>query len=160
MEQEQMGEALWELRVNLLRLAQSIVHNSHDAEDAVSTAMEHALRKGAALREKEKLRPWAMKITARCCYDLLRRGKRETPREFLPEGTALQSEGSLYTEITELPPRYGQVLILYYYEGFSTLEIASILRLTRPTVSMRLKRGREMLKQRLQEVEDDENESL
>jgi len=52
------------------------------------------------------------------------------------------------------------VLILYYYEGFSTLEIASILRLTRPTVSMRLKRGREMLKQRLQEVEDDENESL
>ena len=52
MEQERMGEALWELRVNLLRLALSIVHNSHDAEDAVSTAMEHALRKGAALREK------------------------------------------------------------------------------------------------------------
>lgn len=102
-----------------------------------------------------------MKITARWLLDLLRRGKRETPQEFLSlEETALQSEGSLYTEITELPPLYGQVLILYYYEGFSTLEIASILRLTRPTVSMRLKRGREMLKQRLQEVEDDENESL
>ena len=38
MEQEKLGQAIWDMRVNMLRLAMSITGNSHDAEDAVSYA--------------------------------------------------------------------------------------------------------------------------
>ena len=44
-----MGERLWDLRANLLRLALSITQNAHDAEDAVSTAMVKALQQAEAL---------------------------------------------------------------------------------------------------------------
>lgn len=146
MEREQLGEALWDMRANLLRLALSIVKNGYDAEDAVSAAMVKAMQHADDLRSTDSLRPWALRITARCCYDLLRRQKREAPVAMLPETPVLESSDDLYGELLRLPPVYGQVLILYYYEGFSTWEMASVLGLARTTVSMRLSRGRKMLK--------------
>lgn len=159
MERQQLGERLWDLRANLLRLALSITQNAHDAEDAVSAAMVKALQQAEALRKPDCLKPWAMRITARCCYDQLRRRKRETPVECVPETPVLQSDGELYGLLLSLPAIYAQVLILYYYEGFSTQEMAAVLRLPRPAVSMRLSRGRKMLKDCL-EKEAAEDESI
>ena len=79
MEKQQLGEQLWQLRVSLLRLAVSIVGNGHDAEDAVSSAIMKAMTHADDLRSPDSLKPWVMRITARCCYDLLRRRGRETP---------------------------------------------------------------------------------
>ena len=42
---------------------------------------------------------------------------------------------------------------LYYYEGYSTAEIAKILNITGSSVRMRLARGRRMLKDVLDEEE-------
>lgn len=44
-----------------------------------------------------------------------------------------------------------RVLLLYYYEGFSTVEIADALGMSRPAVSTRLMRGRKKLKELLLE---------
>lgn len=45
MEKDALGQALWAQRVNLLRLALSIVRNPQDAEDAVSAAFVKAYQK-------------------------------------------------------------------------------------------------------------------
>ena len=46
--------------------------------------------------------------------------------------------------------KYKGVIILHYLEGYSVEEIADILRLSKSAVKMRLKRGREFLKEELE----------
>ena len=153
MEKEALGQALWAQRMSLLRLALSIVRNPQDAEDAVSTAIVKAYQKADMLQNADKLRPWMMTITARCCYDLLRRRKRESlsGNEQLASSPVLLADqpSTVYETLLELPPPLSQVLTLYYYEGFAVQEIAHILHLNRTTVSMRLARGRRQLRELL-----------
>lgn len=66
----------WPYRAAMLRLAVSILHHPQNAEDAVSQAMLQALRRSHTLRDPSAIKPWLLKITARCAYDLLRREKR------------------------------------------------------------------------------------
>ena len=158
MEKDALGQALWAQRVNLLRLALSIVRNPQDAEDAVSAAIVKADQTADTLQSADKLRPWMMTITARCCYDLLRRRKRESPsgNEQLVSSPVLLADqpSTVYETLLELPPPLSQVLTLYYYEGFAVQEIAHILHLNRTTVSMRLARGRRQLRELLKGCDD------
>ena len=51
--------------------------------------------------------------------------------------------------ILHLPSDYKTVVYLYYYEGYSTGEIAKFLRCPQPTVRTRLTRARKQLKSML-----------
>lgn len=162
MEREQLTQAIWEMHVPMLRLAMSILRHTQNAEDAVSQAVVSAYARCGTLRNPEALKPWLMKITARCCYDLLRRRKREVLMESIPPPAAVFEEplgDTLFDKLQELPNGQAQVLLLYYYDGFSTAEIAAVLGLSRPGVSMRLKRGRERLREQLA-AEVNENETV
>ena len=161
----ELDERMWEMHVPMLRLALSILRHPQNAEDAVSQAVITAYRKISTLRNPNAFKPWLMKITARCCYDLLRRRKREilSAEPISPEvGVFIEPmEDTLYARLSSLPDGQAQVLTLYYYEGFSTEEIARILGIPRTTVSMRMSRGRARLKAMLEEEEREasENES-
>lgn len=157
----EMDEAVWEMHVPMLRLALSILRHPQNAEDAVSQAVISAYQKIGTLRNPDAFKPWLMKITARCCYDLLRRKKREVlfAQPLSPEAGCFVEplQDTLYAALSRLPAGQAQVLTLYYYEGFSTAEIAQILRIPRTTVSMRMTRGRARLKAMLEEEEREEN---
>ena len=155
MTRPQLDEKIWELHVSLLRLALSILRHPQNAEDAVSAAVITAYQKLDTLRDDHALKSWLMRITARCCYDQLRKSKREILYDELVEtGETLfiePLEETLYAKLRQLPEGQAQVLVLYYYEGYSTAEIAQILGLPRPAVSMRMTRGRARLKAMLEE---------
>ena len=155
MTRAQLDEKIWELHVPLLRLALSILRHPQNAEDAVSAAVITAYQKLDTLREDAALKAWLMRITARCCYDALRKTKREVLySEPVETGETLfiePVEETLYGKLRRLPQGQAQVLVLYYYEGYSTAEIAQILGLPRPAVSMRMTRGRNRLKALLEE---------
>lgn len=51
--------------------------------------------------------------------------------------------------LLSLSIKYRRVLYLHYYEGYSTDEIASMLKINNSTVRTQLKRGRELLKSHL-----------
>lgn len=161
MNRVEMDEAVWEMHVPMLRLALSILRHPQNAEDAVSQAVVSAYQKIGTLRKPDAFKPWLMKITARCSYDLLRRKKREVlSAEPLSSDAGFfvePMENTLYTALSRLPDGQAQVLTLYYYEGFSTAEIAQILGIPRTTVSMRMTRGRAKLKAMLEEEEREEN---
>lgn len=161
MNRVEMDEAVWEMHVPMLRLAMSILRHPQNAEDAVSQAVVAAYQKIGTLRNPDAFRPWLMKITARCCYDYLRRRKREilSAEPVSPEiGVFIEPmEDTLYASLSRLPDGQSQVLTLYYYEGFSTEEIARILGIPRTTVSMRMTRGRAKLKTMIEEEEREES---
>lgn len=52
-------------------------------------------------------------------------------------------------QVMELSAAYRNPLYLFYYEDYSVREIARIMELEEGTVKTRLRRGRQMLKERL-----------
>ena len=55
-------------------------------------------------------------------------------------------ELGLLDHVAALPESQRTVLHLHYYEGYTLREIARLLGVTVPTVKMRLKRGRDALR--------------
>jgi RNA polymerase sigma-70 factor (ECF subfamily) len=55
------------------RLAFAMLHDRHAAEDAVQEAAFTAWRKLPSLRDRERLRPWFMKVVANICRNTRRR---------------------------------------------------------------------------------------
>lgn len=91
-------------------------------------------------------------------FMILRRGQREVPfdDELLHEAVASPSENGgelerLVKAVRSLPERYRCILELRLVEELSTAETAEILNLPVSTVTTRLQRGREILKQKLRE---------
>ena len=58
-----------------------------------------------------------------------------------------EEQGELYEKLMELPPKYRQVLYLYYYEELSIREIAGVLKISETAVSTRLQRARLKIKE-------------
>lgn len=58
----------------------------------------------------------------------------------------------VWDAVKALPVPYREAIHLFYYEGYSTAQIARILDQKESTVRSRLKRGREKLKPLLEEV--------
>ena len=65
-------------------------------------------------------------------------------------------ESELFSEVMKLKPKYRQAIHLYYFEGYSTAEIADILHVSQSAVTTRLARARHQLKENLREVWNDE----
>lgn len=153
MNREDMARALVAHRISMLRLALSILRGGADAEDAVSEASVKALRKCGSVRETAQVKKWLMSVTARAAYDILRKRKREAPVSEMPEIPVLDCPAeSLFARIRrELPAGYGDVLVLYYYEGYAAKEIAEMLKMPVGCVTMRLSRGRDKLRRLLTE---------
>jgi RNA polymerase sigma-70 factor (ECF subfamily) len=63
---------------------------------------------------------------------------------------------TLLDTVMTLPEKYREVIYLFYYAGYSVLELASILDSKENTIKSRLKRGREMLKEILTDKEEKE----
>ena len=148
MTNEDFAARIVEMQGTLYRVTCAILHEHADREDAVQSAIEKAWRKRAMLRDNSRLKPWVVRILVNECYALLRRQKRETPVESLPDSPAPETaDPDLYRFFTELPDTLRLTMVLHYVEGYEVKEIAHMLRLPVGTVKTRLMRGREKLKQ-------------
>ena len=146
---------------DLYRFALCMMHHPQDAEDAVSEAVLSAYENIHKLRKEEAFRSWIFQILANECYQILRNRKRQEltdPFEFSKQEhfrdhcteDMVSEDGEILSYILRMPKQYQEVLILYYYDEFSTKEIAKILDIPQGTVKSRLARGRKQLKDLLE----------
>ena len=69
----------------------------------------------------------------------------------MAEQAAFQpEEGGVLEEVQKLPAKYREVLVLYYYMGYDTNEIADLLGLQAEAVRARMSRARRKLKTELE----------
>ena len=61
-------------------------------------------------------------------------------------------ERGVLEQVAALPEKLRTVIHLHYYEGYSVREIAEVLGVTVSAVKMRMKRGRDALRERLEEA--------
>ena len=136
------------LRGDLFAYAFSITKSREDAEDAVHNAVIKAYDGLPKLKNKAKLKPWLFSILKNECLLSLKRQKRftELPEEVPCERADIEAGLDLGNAVGSLSQELREAVVLYYMLGYSTREIARILRIPRGTVMSRLARARELIR--------------
>ncbi len=154
---------LEQYQVPVLRVCYLYLCDRSQAEDAVQETFLRVYRSLDTYRGGSNEKTWIMKIAMHVCYDINHSvwyriiNRRVTP-EMLPEAAAPfeEKDDTLTHAVIDLPIRLREVILLYYYQGLNVYEIADVLGISQPSVSGRLKRGRERLKAALEGRDLDE----
>ncbi len=126
--------------------------NREDTEDVFQTVFLKYLLYDGDFEGEEHEKAWFIRVTVNACKDFWKRLSRHpcTPLEALAQEPALEDEHREVLEaVLSLPEKYRDPVYLHYYEGYSALEISSILRTKENTVYSLLSRGRTMLREAL-----------
>ena len=150
-QQDYFIQFIRENKNNMYRFAYSILRNEMDAEDAVSEAIMKGYENIHRLRDRDKMKTWMMTILSNEAKKIYKKKSLFIKEEFL---STLEVENGkdyeLWDVVKHMPSSFSEIIILYYYEGFSTKEIACILKIAEGTVKSRLSRARENLKKLLE----------
>lgn len=153
---EQYGNSIY-------RVSFFILQNSHDAQDILQETIIKYMQKAPAFVDDSHEKAWLLRVANNLCKDMLRFKKRNAcvnlDELISSNGELLQLSGEnererecgLIMQIFTLPEKYKWIIYLHYYEGYTIKETARILKLTEGAVKKRLERGRNMLRQILEE---------
>jgi RNA polymerase sigma factor (sigma-70 family) len=143
----------------VLGLCRRLVGDGHTAEDAFQATFLVLVRKAAAIKKPELLGNWlfgvAYRIALKARINAARRAEYERQVQFMPKAETVSEtvqrelRSILDEEMRRLPEKYRAPLILCYLEGKTNEEAARELGWPVGSMSWRLARGREMLRQRL-----------
>lgn len=136
-------------------VAQQILKDPHDAEDAVHQAFLSLLRNFEKISDIDcpQTRSYVVITAENKALDIIR-GRRRIAGE-LDEQLAgieipLPGDHGLHDALARLPARYREVLLLRFDCGYSTKELAEILDMTRANVQKLLWRAKEELAEQLE----------
>ena len=131
------------------RISFSYMKNPSDAEDAVADVFVKLMQKNIIFETAEHEKAWLIRTTINACKDNLthwwRRRADIDDYEHLRGDDALHIDETLEAVI-ELPARYKDTVYLYYYEGYTTEEVAGILRKPHSTIRSHLSEARKLLR--------------
>ena len=133
--------------------------NQYDAEDCYQNIFLKLFKNKEMLKEKpEYLKSWLIRVALNECknrFRFLSRHKTE-PLTFADDCSIEMEDRTILDTVMTLPEKYREVIYLFYYAGYSVLELAAILNAKENTIKSRLKRGREMMKELLTDKLDEE----
>lgn len=134
------------------RLAYSYMHNEDDALDVVQESAYRAIRDCGKVKNKDYLSTWIYRIIVNTALDLLRKKKKETLTEELPEIPVEDQyqETELRTILNQLDHKSRTIIILRYFEDLKLEDIADILGDNLNTVKARLYRSLKKLRLHLE----------
>lgn len=143
----------------ILRLAYSYLHNIADAEEVLQDTLVQFIHTAPVFENEPHAKSWLMQVAANLSKNRIRSNRIRQAEDLdeLQETLAGQESEDLsfvWEAVKSLPKKYREVIHLFYQEGYATGEIARILQRKESTVRSDLKRGRERLKEILQEVYD------
>ena len=155
--EETMMRMVNEWQLPLLRLCYIQLQDKGLAEDAVQDTFLKAFRSIESFRGECSEKTWLTRIAINTCRDMQRGGwfrhidRRVTP-DMLPEAIVQPTadHSDLTLAVMNLPRKYREAIMLYYYQDMDTTEIGIALGIVQSSVSNRLRKGRELLRKTLE----------
>lgn len=133
---------------NLYKTAAAILNNNEDIADAVGDTLLMCWEKIGQLKKPEYFRTWMTRILINKCNDIIRQNRElhysDEQQEF-PEETQEYSNIEWREMMKCLDEKYRLVMVLYYVDALTTVEISEVLNMPASTVRTRLARGREQM---------------
>lgn len=147
-------------QTRLFVIAFHYLQNRQDAEDAVQEVFVRLYTLGKQFESEEYLKSWLIRVTVNRCKSMLRSPWRHRTVPLDTVGELADDPDEQARELREavmnLPQRYREVVILYYYADYSCAEIGELLRRRTTTVQTQLQRARALLREKLKEAWEDE----
>jgi len=126
--------------------------NPADAEDIMQEVFLKRLYQAPEFQSSDHERRWLFRVALNQCRDEWKRSRRaELPLDEAVLISVPPEERDILEQVAALPEKLRTVIHLHYYEGYSLEEIASLLGVSLSAVKMRMKRGRDALRNRLGE---------
>ena len=138
----------------IYRVAYSWTKNSDDANDVTQDVLIQLFKTNKEFESDSHLKNWLIRVTVNQCNMLFRSpwSKMEDIDEYANSlGFEEKSHLDLFRAVMKLDKKYRVPILLFYYEDYSTSDIASILGIPEKTVSTRLFRAKAKLKDYLKE---------
>ncbi len=141
---------------SVLRVAYTYLHNMSDAEDILQDTLIQFLKSAPSFENEGHEKAWLLTVASNLSKNKLTYLKIRQTDELSEELVSEEKEDLKYVweAVKKLPVKNREVIHLFYQEGYSTKEIADILKRREATVRSDLKRGREKLKKILKEAYD------
>lgn len=144
------------------RTAYRMVADHQAAEDLAQEAFLRVFKAADRYRPEAAFRTYLYRVIMRLCLDYLRKGRPTPAKDLscLPAPTAPVDEQAELGEradavrqaVAYLPPKQRSAIVLRYWEGLSTREMADVMQTTTKAVERLLSRGRAALEERLARV--------
>lgn len=124
--------------------------NYHDVEDVFQDVFLKYILNDKPFDSEVHEKAWMIRVTINACRDNLKsffKRKVSSINELVQEPSYIE-ESSFYTleAVLQLPQKYRNAIYLFYFEGYTAIEIADILGRKENTIYTWLSRGREQLK--------------
>lgn len=144
----------------------TFMKNHADTDDVTQEVFVTVYQKLHTFQGRSSLKSWIYSIATNKCKDHLRswQVRNRNLKEKLKRNLSKNQENILSLEdkvvknseskellqqILQLPIKYREVIILYYFYDFSTVEMSKILQTKDATIRTRLRRGRDQLRSML-----------
>lgn len=145
---------IYDRHVNTVyRVCIMYMKNRHDTEDMVQNTFIRLMKDNTIFQSEKHEKAWLIRTATNVCKDFFR--NRWTKTVGIDHATEVAVEEPLVIDDTlrqvmELPFKYKTAIYMYYYEGYSTVEIAKILGKNISTVKGYLHTGRKLLKMEME----------
>lgn len=138
-----------------------ILKNPQNAKDATQETFIKVYTHRKNINPEKNIKTWIFTIATNAVYDFLR-GKKRKNEISLDENLETIDSFESYSQeegvvsdvekaISQINQEYKKALLLFYQQGFEYKEIAEILEIPINTVKTHISRGKEQLKEFLQE---------
>ena len=137
------------------RIALNALGSAADAEDVTQNVMVRLYRADPDFESEEHAKRWLIRVAVNESKRFIglpwkkREASLEEALNASAEADGLQKD--LVRKIAQLQPKYRVPMYLYYFEGYSIKEIAELTGSKTSTLQTRLARGREKLREVLEE---------
>ena len=141
----------------VFRVAFSYLKSHTEAEDVTQNVFLKLLSADKDFESEEHIKHWLIRVAINECKRALLSPLRrsESIEDYADTLSFSDPEHSeLFYAVMALPKKYRVPVFLYYYEDYSTGEIAAMLGRSASTVCTQLDRARDMLRKTLQEAEN------
>lgn len=141
----------------IIRICFSYMKNINDAEDLTQEVFVKLMEKRPHFESDEHEKAWIIRVAINLCKNRLKTAWfRKTVSLDEINFNFTSKENEVLSAVHKLPEKYRVVILLYYFEGYSISEIASILGERESTIGSKLFRARKLLKASLKEDFDNE----
>lgn len=143
----------------MLFVAERILHNRADAEDAVQNALLRLSQAKSLPQNEQALRAYVLTAARNAAFNQLPKQSKEADIEevvavssddLFEQIVASEDYDRLLASIRSLPLKYREVLMLRYVQELEVAEISGLLGRPCPTVHKQLARARALLTQNYQ----------
>jgi RNA polymerase sigma-70 factor, ECF subfamily len=161
--EEIIDQLMQEYSDDILHLVYTYVKNRTTAEDLTQEIFLKCYEKLNQFNQQATLKTWVYRIASNHCKDYLRSWHyrkitlSDKILDYIPskskqveeEIIANSEENILTNAVMNLPLKYREVVFLHYYEEISLAEISKITTVNINTIKTRLKRAKELLKDKM-----------